>query len=561
MTEPRHALVVGVASYDDPQLTRLRAPGLDATAFAHVLDDPDRGGFAVTTAADPDARGLRLAISDFLSARRSDDLVVVYLSCHGIRDARGRLHFAAADTRPAQLAATGVAAAWLVDQLDECAAKRQVLILDCCFSGAFATGAKGDEVLVALRTHGRGRMILTASRASEYSFEGAPLTDGAPSGSVFTTGLVEGLRTGAADVRRRGYVTVAEAYDYAFDHVARNGAGQTPQLFAERVEGTLVLARNPDVAEPETPPLSRPSPIPTTRSNPTLNASLRVPAFTNFGRGRLISLSADGGRIAISGPTGITEYSLGDSSSRVLRLTSTVNALAYDDDTVVAVASDGRGWSRYRFGRTGEPEVLQLNTIPSINAYAIAIDPTATMLAFADERSLRIVRLADGTAQVVASASPVSPVVGIDPVRVAVSAGGRYVAQFNGESGVRIVDVASQDVVRMVDSGEVDAIALSSDGQALAVGRGGRVAVWDLTTTTTVGDEIDVGESVRHLAFAPDHSYLVATTADGAVVWWNRLGRSYLTLARHAGQCTTIAIAEGWFASAGPDREVHLWRV
>ena len=197
---------------------------------------------------DQNERRVRREIDTFLSGRGVSDLVVVHLSCHGVLDRRGRLYFAAADTVKTQLGSTGIPAAWLLDQLDECRARRQVLILDCCFSGAFAHGSKGDEGLDLERRlagHGRGRAVLTASRAGEYSFEGQALPDAAVAGSVFTAGLVEGLRTGAADVGRDGYVSLDEAYDYAYEYVQSSGAGQTPQRWLYRAEGAILLARSP----------------------------------------------------------------------------------------------------------------------------------------------------------------------------------------------------------------------------------------------------------------------------------------------------------------------------
>ena len=160
----------------------------------------------------------------------------------------GRLYFAAADTVKTQLASTGIPSAWLLDQLDDCRARRQVLILDCCFSGAFAHGSKGGADLDLERRlagHGRGRAVLTASRAGEYSFEGQALAGAAVAGSVFTTGLVEGLRTGAADLGGDGYVSLDEAYDYAYRYVQSRSASQTPQRWLYGGEGAIVLARSP----------------------------------------------------------------------------------------------------------------------------------------------------------------------------------------------------------------------------------------------------------------------------------------------------------------------------
>src|SRR5215469_8908985 len=229
---PRAALVIATASYQDPELRQLRAPAHDAEDLAGVLGDPRIGAFTVTRVIDQDERQVRREIDVFLSGCGTQAVVVVYLSCHGVLDRRGRLYFAAADTLKTQLGSTGIPAAWLLDQFDECRARRQVLILDCCFSGAFAHDSKGETDLDLgrrLAGQGRGRAVLTASRAGEYSFEGQALPGAAVAGSVFTAGLVEGLRTGAADAGRDGYVSVDEAYDYAYGYVQSRRASQTPQ--------------------------------------------------------------------------------------------------------------------------------------------------------------------------------------------------------------------------------------------------------------------------------------------------------------------------------------------
>ncbi len=113
---PRLALVVATATYTaDPGLRQLRAPARDAADLAHVLADPGIGSFAVTTVIDQTAQQIRLAVEDFLDGRGTGDLLLVYLSCHGLLDARRRLYFAATDTRKDRLGATGVEAAWVLD--------------------------------------------------------------------------------------------------------------------------------------------------------------------------------------------------------------------------------------------------------------------------------------------------------------------------------------------------------------------------------------------------------------------------------------------------------------
>ena len=254
----RAALVVAVTDYVDPSLRRLRAPAGDAADLRDVLADPEVGGFSVTSVINEKAQQIRLAIEDFLADRSPDDLLLVYLSCHGMIDLRRRLYFAARDTIKNRLASSGVEASWVLDQLEDCRARKQVVILDCCFSGAFAQGSKGDTDLgigERLVGEGRGRVVLTASRGTEYSFEGEPLHgEDAARGSVFTGALVDGIRTGAADNDHDGLISVDDAYTYAFERVRRAGTSQTPQRWLYGAEGEILLAR--------TPPASKPDPVP-----------------------------------------------------------------------------------------------------------------------------------------------------------------------------------------------------------------------------------------------------------------------------------------------------------
>ena len=215
-----------------------------------MLADPDIGSFEVTSVIDRTTQEIRLAVEDFLEGRGPADLVVVYMSCHGLLDRQDRLYFAATDTRNDRLAATAVEASWLWDRLEECRSSCQVVILDCCNSGAFgrAGGKGGPDTDLRLPerfvTQGRGRAILTASRANQRSWEGAP-TGEAGGPSVFTSALAEGLRTGAADLDGDGYVSVEEAYKYAYRKVIGSNAGQVPQHSISAGEGNMLLTRNP----------------------------------------------------------------------------------------------------------------------------------------------------------------------------------------------------------------------------------------------------------------------------------------------------------------------------
>ncbi|RYP80650.1 hypothetical protein EKO23_24500 [Nocardioides guangzhouensis] len=77
----------------------------------------------------------------------------------------------------------------------------------------------------------------------EYAFEGGELTDGQPQPSVFTTAMVEGLSTGAADRDRDGWVGLGELYEHVHDAVRSANPNQTPGMWAFGIQGNLVVAR------------------------------------------------------------------------------------------------------------------------------------------------------------------------------------------------------------------------------------------------------------------------------------------------------------------------------
>jgi streptogramin lyase len=132
----------------------------------------------------------------------------------------------------------------LQELLDECRARAQIVILDCCYSGAFSRpGAfKGDQRVGAVDAlSGRGRAILTASDHLQYALQGDEVT-GSAGTSVFTEAVVEGLRTGAADRDGDGRITVDDAYFFAHDRMSAERRGQHPTRTVVGGEGDIVLA-------------------------------------------------------------------------------------------------------------------------------------------------------------------------------------------------------------------------------------------------------------------------------------------------------------------------------
>src|SRR3954452_9761603 len=245
MAVGRKALVVATYEYADTGLRRLTAPEHDADSFAAVLEDPAVAGFDVTMLVNQPHHVVGEAIADFYTDARGDDLTLLYFTGHGLKDDEGRLYLAMTNTRRSALMLTAISGAQLNDAMDASRSRRKVLILDCCYSGAFPAGrtAKADEGVQTLeRFQGKGRAVLTASDATQYAFEGDDLR-GSGTSSVFTRYLVEAIRSGEADLDEDGDIALDELYSYVREKVVAEVPQQRPKK-QEDVDGRIVIARN-----------------------------------------------------------------------------------------------------------------------------------------------------------------------------------------------------------------------------------------------------------------------------------------------------------------------------
>ncbi|MGH4011694.1 MAG: caspase, EACC1-associated type [Pseudonocardiaceae bacterium] len=243
MNGKRVALLVGCSEYEDPEFSQLRAPVQDVEALQSVLADPAIGAFQLASLLNEQSGTVVEQIERFFANRKPDDLLLLYFSCHGVLDSRGRLYFVTANTRKGQLNATAISARWVKEQMEESRSQRIVLLLDCCYGGAFAkgrtpmnAGVKG----IVKQLDGRGRVVITASGKRELAYE-----------SIFTNAVVQGLSTGEADLDGDGLVSVDELYDYVYEQVRHCKPKQTPTKSANEINGKLYLATIPPFPLPD----------------------------------------------------------------------------------------------------------------------------------------------------------------------------------------------------------------------------------------------------------------------------------------------------------------------
>ena len=143
-----------------------------------------------------------------------------------------------------------------------------------------ASASMGIESQFGGGRGGRGRVVITASNTMDYAFEGDELADARdPGPSVFTSALVEGLKTGDADRDLDGTVTLDELYDYIYEKVRATTPRQVPAMWKIGVEGQLVIARR---ARPPATPAPLPPELQTAIDSPL--AVVRAAAVQDLAR-------------------------------------------------------------------------------------------------------------------------------------------------------------------------------------------------------------------------------------------------------------------------------------
>lgn len=247
----RLALIIANAEFQDGRFSRLVAPNQDAPALAEVLQNPEIGNFETTSVINAGHETVAKAINRLYRQRKKDDLLLLYYSGHGIKDDYGDLYLAVRDTDADLLDSTGIAAGFIRRLVDKCQSRRNVILLDCCYSGAFfnegAKAALGSSIGLpdVFSGNGYGRVVLTASSAVEYAWEGEQVF-GIASPSLFTRYLVLGLESGAADLNRDGFITLDELYDFVYEQMMTSvETHQTPLKWEQKIEGQIIIARNP----------------------------------------------------------------------------------------------------------------------------------------------------------------------------------------------------------------------------------------------------------------------------------------------------------------------------
>jgi len=248
----RYALCVGVGNYTRLANRNLRYAVADAKAIAEKLGDPQRGNFAVTLLTEPSKtteQMLWTTLVEMLNAPEleAEDLVVIYLSCHGDVYGKGNtFYFQPSD---AEVRANGVPNKLtmidthrLATALSDARVKNIIFLLDVCYSGG--AGVVLEHLNLSLNPE-TNLFIIGAARHDQVATQSSTLKHG-----LFTSCLLRAFEQ--KPHRSDGWLTITDILSFVTEAIkveasklsGQEGLVQIQQRSAS-VNPNLLLVKNP----------------------------------------------------------------------------------------------------------------------------------------------------------------------------------------------------------------------------------------------------------------------------------------------------------------------------
>ena len=247
----RYGLLIGCSKYNDKRISNLKSPSFDVKFLHKTLGNPDIGNYKLVKLNNPKSQEVKTSISRFFKERKRNDVSLLYLSCHGIKSISGQLYFIFKDTDSDFLEASSVSASFIQKMMFNSFSKRQILILDCCYSGAFTKELKAKSATENILDgfDGLGSIILTSSNSSQFSFEDSQISQRqfiSNKTSLFTSYIIKGLASGDADLDNKGGITADELYTYVHQSMQEDNLGnqQLPMMTQIDKAGQYIIAEN-----------------------------------------------------------------------------------------------------------------------------------------------------------------------------------------------------------------------------------------------------------------------------------------------------------------------------
>ncbi|MEM7369468.1 MAG: SUMF1/EgtB/PvdO family nonheme iron enzyme [Bacteroidota bacterium] len=241
------AVSIGIANYQNPMMTALRAPVRQAYEFTRIIERNQFADEHVPTLIDYDAT--RRQILNTLKATFTDpakvspdDLVIFYYSGHGIVLGK-QIGLCPYDYYDQQQLITDQE---IIRIMESSPAKHKVCIIEACKSEAL-TMAPLSQV-DKRRFHSQRRNISGGLVYITSTEVGKPSIEFPDIGGVFSHYFLQAIE-GEADINNDYSITSTELFDYLKSNVSRRTQGaQVPQINVTgyRLKVPIIALRNPD---------------------------------------------------------------------------------------------------------------------------------------------------------------------------------------------------------------------------------------------------------------------------------------------------------------------------
>jgi len=228
-------LFIGIDSYSDRRIPDLKYATNDARTLHRIFASSLECSSQLLVGKDATARAVRMMISNISREAREEDSVVLFYSGHGAterivtvsREQEINSYLVTFDAEVDDLESTAISMEIDVPRFfRKLRARNIIFFVDTCYSGQAGgktfpiKGSRLRDIKPGFpqldKIIGKGRVIVTASDATEVAFEDDVLQHG-----VFTYMLVDGLRGGIKRPGNRDHTTFSELFNHLQKEVPR----------------------------------------------------------------------------------------------------------------------------------------------------------------------------------------------------------------------------------------------------------------------------------------------------------------------------------------------------
>lgn len=279
-----YGIICGISTYANQNIN-LRYSVTDALAIHKAMQlaggnlfHPDSVHLFLATSdtgITPDKQGIRSVFKEISKLAKAEDVIVVYLSGHGITSSGENADFyyltrdafsASGDSYsdPAIRAATSISSSEMIEWMNEIHANKQFMVIDACGSG------KAVENLIARRSvdasqikaidrmrENAGMHIISGCAADAVSYEASVFGQG-----LLTYSLLEAMKGGA--LRQEKFLDVSLLMQYSLDRVpslaSDIGGIQKPQVLSPKGAQSFDIGMLGS-ADKSKIPLAQPKPV------------------------------------------------------------------------------------------------------------------------------------------------------------------------------------------------------------------------------------------------------------------------------------------------------------